>query len=127
MNLAGLQRSVESCRLRWINYLRLDINLGDFSTAEENLIIQLHAILGHRWSQIAAYLPGRTDAQIENHWHSCLKKRAVVANQRHSEAPTMTLDQIATDDVDMDQPLQIDLYDLFTDSGAGFFESGLGK
>lgn len=80
-----------------------------------------------RWSQIAAYLPGRTDAQIENHWHSCLKKRAVVANQRHSEAPTMTLDQIATDDVDMDQHLQIDLYDLFTDSGAGFFESGLGK
>lgn len=30
----------------------------------------------------------------------------------------MTLDQIATDDVDMDQHLQIDLYDLFTDSGA---------
>lgn len=29
-----------------------------------------------RWSQIAQHLPGRTDNEIKNYWHSYLKKRA---------------------------------------------------
>ncbi|KAK9282202.1 hypothetical protein L1049_005114 [Liquidambar formosana] len=72
---AGLQRCGKSCRLRWINYLRPDLKRGLFSQQEENLIIELHAVLGNRWSQIAAQLPGRTDNEIKNLWNSCLKKK----------------------------------------------------
>ncbi|XP_055806328.1 transcription factor MYB16-like [Solanum dulcamara] len=72
---AGLQRCGKSCRLRWINYLRPDIKRGKFSLQEERTIIQLHALLGNRWSAIAAYLPRRTDNEIKNYWNSCLKKR----------------------------------------------------
>ncbi|XP_059648359.1 transcription factor MYB61 [Cornus florida] len=73
--LAGLQRCGKSCRLRWINYLRPDLNRGTFSQEEENLIIELHAVLGNRWSQIAAQLPGRTDNEIKNLWNSSIKKK----------------------------------------------------
>ncbi|XP_052206166.1 transcription factor MYB61-like [Diospyros lotus] len=73
--LAGLQRCGKSCRLRWINYLRPDLKRGTFSQQEENLIIELHAVLGNRWSQIAAQLPGRTDNEIKNLWNSSLKKK----------------------------------------------------
>ncbi|RWR73143.1 transcription factor MYB46 [Cinnamomum micranthum f. kanehirae] len=45
---AGLQRCGKSCRLRWINYLRPDLKRGAFSSQEEDLIIQLHSILGNR-------------------------------------------------------------------------------
>nr|URY18900.1 MYB protein [Zanthoxylum bungeanum] len=72
---AGLQRCGKSCRLRWINYLRPDLKRGAFSLQEEELIIHLHSLLGNRWSQIAARLPGRTDNEIKNFWNSILKKR----------------------------------------------------
>ncbi|KAJ6810930.1 transcription factor MYB86-like [Iris pallida] len=72
---AGLHRCGKSCRLRWINYLRPDLKRGTFSQQEENLIIELHAVLGNRWSQIAAQLPGRTDNEIKNLWNSCIKKK----------------------------------------------------
>ncbi|KAI4340971.1 hypothetical protein MLD38_025754 [Melastoma candidum] len=72
---AGLQRCGKSCRLRWINYLRPDLKRGTFSQEEEDLIVELHAILGNRWSQIAARMPGRTDNEIKNLWNSCLKKK----------------------------------------------------
>ncbi|KAL2242631.1 myb-related protein Myb4-like [Sesamum indicum] len=72
---AGLLRCGKSCRLRWTNYLRPDVKRGNFSKEEEETIINLHEMLGNRWSEIAASLPGRTDNEIKNVWHSCLKKR----------------------------------------------------
>ncbi|OAY85446.1 Transcription factor MYB39 [Ananas comosus] len=72
---AGLQRCGKSCRLRWTNYLRPDIKRGKFSIQEEQTIIQLHALLGNRWSAIATHLPKRTDNEIKNYWNTHLKKR----------------------------------------------------
>ncbi|GAB4828091.1 hypothetical protein Ancab_035006 [Ancistrocladus abbreviatus] len=72
---AGLQRCGKSCRLRWINYLRPDLKRDAFSPQEERLILHLHSLLGNRWSQIAAHLPGRTDNEIKNFWNTKIKRR----------------------------------------------------
>ncbi|GLT84038.1 hypothetical protein SLE2022_022910 [Rubroshorea leprosula] len=73
--LAGLRRCGKSCRLRWTNYLRPDLKRGLLNEAEEQLIIELHARLGNKWSKIAAKLPGRTDNEIKNHWNTHIKKK----------------------------------------------------
>ncbi|XP_016509323.1 transcription factor MYB41-like [Nicotiana tabacum] len=72
---AGLQRCGKSCRLRWTNYLRPDIKRGRFSFEEEETIIQLHSVLGNKWSAIAARLPGRTDNEVKNYWNTHIRKR----------------------------------------------------
>ncbi|THG22895.1 protein ODORANT1-like [Camellia sinensis] len=73
--LAGLRRCGKSCRLRWTNYLRPDLKRGLLTESEEQLVIDLHARLGNRWSKIASRLPGRTDNEIKNHWNTHIKKK----------------------------------------------------
>nr|XP_043628657.1 MYB-like transcription factor ODO1 [Erigeron canadensis] len=73
--LAGLRRCGKSCRLRWTNYLRPDLKRGLLNESEEQLVIDLHARLGNRWSKIAASMPGRTDNEIKNHWNTHIKKK----------------------------------------------------
>ncbi|KAH7859900.1 hypothetical protein Vadar_006876 [Vaccinium darrowii] len=72
---AGLRRCGKSCRLRWTNYLRPDIKRGRFSGEEEEIIIQIHSIMGNKWSAIAQRLPGRTDNEIKNYWNTHIRRR----------------------------------------------------
>ncbi|KAK2985901.1 hypothetical protein RJ640_008117 [Escallonia rubra] len=72
----SLSRCGKSCRLRWMNYLRPDLKHGSYSKQEEDLILKLYDELGTKWSTMAEKLPGRSDNEIKNYWHTHLKKRA---------------------------------------------------
>lgn len=88
VNISGLLRCGKSCRLRWINYLRPDIKRGNFTNEEEETIIKLHESLGNRWSAIAAKLPGRTDNEIKNVWHTHLKKKLLNTDNNQPNSKT---------------------------------------
>ncbi|KAI4978859.1 hypothetical protein ZWY2020_015612 [Hordeum vulgare] len=73
--------------LRWINYLRPGLKRGMFSQEEEDVVINLQAKLGNKWSQIAMHLPGRTDNEVKNYWNSYLKKRVMQLGSNSSSNP----------------------------------------
>ncbi|CDP11893.1 unnamed protein product [Coffea canephora] len=89
---AGLSRCGKSCRLRWMNYLRPGLKRGNYTVEEEDLIIKLHEQLGNRWSAIAGKLPGRSDNEVKNFWHTRLRKR-INQDPRSTKIIKQTSDQ----------------------------------
>ncbi|KAF3645496.1 Myb-related protein [Capsicum annuum] len=71
---AGLSRTGKSCRLRWMNYLRPEVKRGPFTIEETETVIKMYQELGNRWAAIARRLPGRTDNEVKNFFHTHLKK-----------------------------------------------------
>ncbi|KAL9314629.1 hypothetical protein ACSQ67_020081 [Phaseolus vulgaris] len=81
---AGLKRCGESCKHRWLNYLKPTISIPteNFSWDEQELIIRLHKLLGNRWSMIAGRLPGRSEDEIKNFWNTHLSKEELEEKQQ---------------------------------------------
>ncbi|KAK6155724.1 hypothetical protein DH2020_009972 [Rehmannia glutinosa] len=69
----GLWSPDEDQKLR--NYI-VKYGHGCWSSVPNNAVATFRdAIIDCRWSQMAHHLPGRTDNEIKNYWHSYLKKR----------------------------------------------------
>ncbi|CAB4274325.1 unnamed protein product [Prunus armeniaca] len=111
----GLSRCGKSCRLRWMNYLRPNIKRGSYSQEEEETIIKLHQQLGNRWSAIAAQLPGRTDNEIKNHWHTNLKKRMNNKHYNPSSSSSSSSSSSVTQTDDQETPNCSGLVELAVD------------
>jgi hypothetical protein len=61
-------RSAQAARVRWLNHLDPNIDKREWTPEEDKVLIEAHARLGKRWTEIAALLPGRTNCHIINRW-----------------------------------------------------------
>jgi len=78
-------RTGKQVRDRYLNKLRPNIKIGDWSAQEDELVVTLIKEIGHRWSLIANHLPGRTEGQVKNRFYSHIKKR-ILPNGAYSHA-----------------------------------------
>ena len=47
------------------------------------MILEMHRKFGNKWSEIAKFLPGRTDNSIKNRFNSTLKRRKLIEESQH--------------------------------------------
>ncbi|KAL2492665.1 MYB-related transcription factor [Abeliophyllum distichum] len=65
----------KQCRERWHNHLRPDIKKDLWSEEEDKILIEAHAEVGNKWSEIAKKIPGRTENSIKNHWNATKRRK----------------------------------------------------
>jgi hypothetical protein len=72
----------KQCRERWHYHLNPSINKGTWTAEEDEILCEKHKELGNRWTEIAKFLPGRTDSSIKSRWHTVVRAQAKMQIER---------------------------------------------
>jgi hypothetical protein len=109
-------RTGKQVRDRYLNNLRPDINNTPFSQIEDDTIISLFFKLGSKWSQIAACMGGRTEAQVKNRFYVSLKDN-IPESQGNPFAFSKSNSACSNSTVDTERgenEIQVNLFDFNT-------------
>eukprot|EP00181_Compsopogon_caeruleus_P006283 CAMPEP_0184685780 /NCGR_PEP_ID=MMETSP0312-20130426/20186_1 /TAXON_ID=31354 /ORGANISM="Compsopogon coeruleus, Strain SAG 36.94" /LENGTH=317 /DNA_ID=CAMNT_0027140231 /DNA_START=42 /DNA_END=995 /DNA_ORIENTATION=+ len=68
-------RSGKQARERWLNQLSPGLAKRPWTQAEDLIIVQEHARLGNKWSEIAKKLEGRTDNAVKNRFNTTIRRQ----------------------------------------------------
>jgi hypothetical protein len=85
LNMPG--RSAKQCKDRYFNSLAPNLENGEWTSEEENLLREKVDTLGTRWSIIAKFFKNRGPNNIKNHWNRVLSKKNTVSKEANVQQP----------------------------------------
>jgi Myb-like DNA-binding domain len=78
-------------RNRYTNHLSPAVSKAPWSPEEDQMLWELQASRGNKWAEISRLLPGRSDNDVKNRWHTCKRhaqRQAGVITAPHGGART---------------------------------------
>lgn len=68
-------RSGKKCRERWMNHLKPEVTKEAWTEDEVKILFRCQEFYGNQWTEIAKFLPGRTDNSVKNFFYSTLRRK----------------------------------------------------
>ena len=68
-------RNPRQCKDRWSNYLNPNLNVGDWTQEEDDLILKKREELGPKWKIIATFFNNRTDSMIKTRYNALIRAK----------------------------------------------------
>lgn len=62
-------RNAKQCRERWHNHLDTELKKGEWTPAEDSIILNSQQQIGNQWASITKNLIGRRDNDVKNRFH----------------------------------------------------------
>jgi hypothetical protein len=69
-------RNARQCRERWNNYVNPALTHTDWTSAEDELLIEKYGELGPKWHKIAGCFEGRAKNNVRNRFHAIQRRKA---------------------------------------------------
>jgi len=82
-NIPG--RTIKQCRERWCCNLDPSVKKGEWTKAEDDLILRIQAERGNCWAYIAREMPGRTEHRVKTRFRSLMRARRHVWSPAEDE------------------------------------------
>jgi hypothetical protein len=81
------QRTPRQCRERYENYLATNILNLAWTQSDDELLLRMISVVGHRWTSMIEFFPGRNINNLKNRWHKVLSKREREIDLRTGDRP----------------------------------------
>ena len=101
-------RTARQLKDRWENYLDPEVDLHEWTAAEEELLLQMLSLYGMKWRTIANFFKGRTDVHLKNRYR-LMKRRERITGSIHLQKKPDENQESSANDLTFDPVSILDL------------------
>lgn len=90
MKQNNFDRNIRQCRDRYYHYLNPKIKNSEWTTEEDELLMENVKKNGNRWKKMEKFFPGRTEVSLRNRYNLLIRKQNKIAKKIKKKSDIMS-------------------------------------